>query len=232
MKILLTRFGILTFAVYAQVGFGAAIVKVNMDSGSRTLVNASAVPLTNGSPTPANDGNGAVLQLGYYGSSTVGNNFLGTWTPITGAGGPNSAFSTTSIGDANANGAGSGTFAMNLVFDTLGTTSNVVPPVGQVLSLRIYDAISIAGASRFMSLSDDLWLWKPAGNPNDSTNIVNISLDDAGLKIQNASGTGSAIAPSGNISTNIPVVPEPTSAALLMLGLVSLAARRRRAAKV
>jgi hypothetical protein len=78
-----------------------------------------------------------------------------------------------------------------------------------------------------------LWNWKtPAVAPPS----ILISFDDAGL-VSRADGannrTPSAVAPTTtNLSTTNPATtPEPTSAALMMVGLVSLAARRRRQAK-
>ena len=228
MKTFVVRLAVLVLMLSARIAFGAAIVKVTMDSGSRTLldkVGAGAQAITGGTTS---DGDGAVLQLGYYTAATAGFNFAGTWIGITGKGGANSAFNTVSIGDRNADGAGDGTFAFTLlVFDTLSTTSNVVPPVGAIVAFRIYNAKTIATSTFFMSLSDDSWIWPPAGNPGDMTNTLTISLDDPSLRVQNSSGTGSTLAPAGNIGANIPV-PEPSSQMLLLGGAIGLLLCRRK----
>ena len=75
----------------------ASIATINFDSGSQTLFNSNhSSLLTGGSPTL--DGDGAVLQLGYFSGATglqpfgaAGN---GTWIALTGEGGANSKFST------------------------------------------------------------------------------------------------------------------------------------------
>ena len=210
MKTFVVRLAVLVLMLATRVAFGAPIVTVNMDSDVRTLldkVGAGAQPITGGTIA---DGDGAVLQVGYYTGATPGNNFIGTWIGITGKGGSNSAFNTTSIGDFNSSGAGDGTFGMTLVFDP---TSNVVPPVGAIVALRIYNAKTIAASSFFMSLSDNSWVWPQAAEPPSNPSL-NISLASSTLRVQNSSGTGSTISPSGNIAANIPV-PEPSSQMLL-----------------
>src|SRR6516162_2581047 len=112
---------------------------VAFDSGSQTLGNQSAVPLSGGSPTL--DGDGDVLQLGYYSAATTANNFLGTWIPLSGAGSANTAvipqgnnhanpqnitYNQTSTGDLMVNGAGNATFAISLDFVAGNATSGII----------------------------------------------------------------------------------------------------------
>src|SRR5947207_2446042 len=64
------------FTVRAQVQ-----ETVNLDSGSQTVFDQGNTALTGGT---ASDGNGAVLQLGYFTTSTP--SFSGTFVPLTGEG--------------------------------------------------------------------------------------------------------------------------------------------------
>ena len=112
----------------AVIQFASAqdTTRVSFDSGSQTLFNNLSTALTGGSTT---DGNGAVLQLGYF----TGVNFTGTFVPLSGEGSLNTAiisgsnssetYNHTSIGDLTTNGAGDGTFALFLDFASGSATS-------------------------------------------------------------------------------------------------------------
>jgi len=79
------------------IAFGSLTTQVSFDSGSFLVLNLGGVtPLTAGNLSA--NGDGAVLQLGYYSSATVSNNFLGTWIPLTGEGSLNTGGSTDSSG--------------------------------------------------------------------------------------------------------------------------------------
>jgi hypothetical protein len=112
---------------------------VSFDSGGLQVFdqNTGAMnPLTGGTTA---DGNGTVLQLGYYDAATTANNFLGNWVPLSGETSLNTAvipntgippqnpsgehYNQTSIGDMNASGAGNGTFAISLDFVAGNATS-------------------------------------------------------------------------------------------------------------
>jgi hypothetical protein len=146
------------------------------------------------------------LQLGYF----TGAPFTSTWVPLTGSGGANSAFSTTSIGDITANGAGDGSFAMNLNF-TLGSgTSGVSLPANLTqLAIRFFNNTTIAGSTFYNTVTDSTWLWKTPATPPAS---VDISLANLGLVWEG--GVNSAF------HTTIPTaIPEPSVLALVALGL-------------
>ena len=127
---------------------------VTFDSGSQTMFNQGSTPLTG---ETAADGDGAVLQLGYFTVNTA--SFQGTWVPLSGEGSLNTAviigsapvetYNHTSIGDLTAQGAGDGTFAMSLNFILgSGTSDNSLPPAGTQLALRFYNGTTI-GSSTF-----------------------------------------------------------------------------------
>ena len=223
MKKFQTAAGFLCAIAFIATTQAASIVTVNFDSGSLTLGNASGSILSGGTTA---DGNGDVLQLGYFSNGTAGSPFAGTWVPLSGSGSLNTAFSTTSIGDANANGAGDGTFALSLTF-TAGssTTGNSFPLAGTPVGIRFYDGLSIATSTHYETIMDSLWKWvDPAVPP---TNVpVTISFDDVGLKAESSGGYAPTFA-GGKLTTAV-ATPEPTSALLLGMGAAGLLARRRR----
>lgn len=208
---------------------GATLVSLFIDSGNRVLRNQSGTALTGGSTSVNFDG--AVLQVGYFSSATVGNNFAGNFIPLTGQG---SLFNVqTTIGDSVLNGGDNGSiFSDRLDIVTGlngGANDGLLPAANTPLSIRFYNATTIGASTFFETVSNNLWLWKaPAAAPNNPT--VNLFFDSAGLVAR----SGAVVAaPGTNINTNTPTAaPEPTSAALLMVGLVSLASRRRRVAKL
>lgn len=205
------------------------VTTVNFDSGGRLVVNSNgATPLFGGTPA---DNDGAVLQLGYFTTSTAADLFSGVFVPLTGEGSLNTTFANTRIGDQTLNGGTDGRFALSLNF-TAGNagTGNSLPAANTLLAIRFYNATTIGASSFFQTVADIAWLWKSPSNPASN---VSLSLDDGGLKLQSNPGAASP-ATGTPIATTIPTAaaPEPTSAALLMVGLVSLASRRRRVAKV
>jgi len=70
------------------------------------------------------------------------------------------------------------------------------------------------------------------GDITDLTNVAGTALVAGAHIVVGSFPKGTSTAGSAPNFGLAPIVPEPTSAALLMVGLVSLAARRRRAAKV
>ncbi len=196
----------------------AVTTVITMDSGSQTMTNNAGAALSGG--TTAN-GNGTVIQLGYFTGATAANNFSGTWVPLTGAGSANTAYNTTSIGDLNANGAGDGTFAFdNLVFDpaVAGQNQNLPGSTTIPLAIRFYNTTTTGAATEINTVSSDLWLWKTPAAPSPLPPTINISLDDAGLEWQNG--------PSSAFKTT--AVPEPSRILLGMMGLAFVGLRRRR----
>ncbi len=234
-KNILILVGALTIA--ANVSRASLTTQVTFDSGSQTVFSLNGVtPLTAG--VGSVNGDGAVLQLGYYSAATAANNFLGTWVPLTGEGSANTGGSTdsaggttfnhTSIGDAvNDGGAGAGQFALSLKFDAgVANTSNNLPLSTAIpLSIRIYNGTSIASSTHFNAVSRDSWLWQLPAEPAPFPPTIAISLDQSGLEWQSISVSGQ---PGSTAFTTSIAVPEPSSMLLAGLGLASLVARRRR----
>ena len=215
---------------------------VSFDSGSHMIYDQNTAAMNPLSGGTALNGNGDVLQLGYYDGATTANNFAGNWVPLSGEGSLNTAvvpnqgsptplptgetYNQTSIGDVTANGAGNGTFAISLDFVVGNALSgNSLPPSTTIpLALRFYNGTSIATSTSYNVVSDDLWLWK---TPNTPPVNVTISLEDPNLDWLSVDLGEGANTP---FHTTIPV-PEPTTvaaAAVCAVSLIISALRRRR----
>ena len=208
---------------------------VSFDSGEQMMLDQNNVPLTAG---PVGDGNGAVLQLGYYSTATAANNFSGTWIPLSGEGSLNTAiifgssppemYNQTSIGDLTVRFAGPATFALQLSFRQGDPTSgNSLPSSTTIpLALRFYNNTTIGTSTHYNVVSDDDWLWE---NPAPQVNTIDISLNDVGLEWQSIF-EGQAATTAFHTSIPLAAVPEPGSiaAAILAGATVLLGALRRR----
>lgn len=206
-----------TLASCAGLSAQVLTIGLNIDSGSYTLKNSdNLTPLSGGLPAVVGDGD--VVQIGYYTAATSGNLFAGTWVPLTGNGGANSDFATTSIGDNPDAGAGDGSFAFAAGGTTAGdtylnfvqgsSTSGVMPGNGQIMSVRFYNGTAVATSTAYGVASDADWAWM---SPSSAPLNMNFSLDDPAVTwFNNQIGyTGTALA-----------VPEPSVAALVALGLL------------
>jgi hypothetical protein len=194
----------------------------NTLAGSFYSDAAKTILLSEG--TPEINGDGFVLQLGYYDQATTANNFLGTWVPLTGEGSANTAFNTTSIGDDEANvGLGDGLFSFTTTFVVgSGTSGNNLPSSTAIpLAIRFYNSDSIATATAYGAVSNDAveWLWKTPAF--DDTAVIDIAVDPttAGTLEWQGGGTG--------YYTNQPI-PEPSAVCLAGLALAGLAFQRRK----
>lgn len=219
-------------------------IQINFDSGSQFLFDQLISKLN---PGTAGDGDGAVIQLGFYDNASTGNNFLGTWHAMTGMGSLNiggntggsvpRAFNTTSIGDIGGGAApdGSGIFGFSLVFDssTANTFIDLPDSTSRPLSIKFFDGTTLfdgvtprgTDAHYYNVVSNDAWLWKIPTVPAPLPPIINMSLSDPNLEWQSvAQGQSAGTA----FHTSIAIVPEPSVALLGGLGLAALAARRRR----
>jgi hypothetical protein len=216
---------------------------------SQANTTAAGTPLSQGVVTANTDG--MLIQLGYYSAATAGNNFAGTWIPITGFG---SALHT-SIGDtSDLSGAGDGIgdFVASFGGAFLSTTSVQVypgvppnpgtyvtqssvpitttqPPNNQIMSIRFYDTTT-GTSGNYNAVSANDWLWAvPTTAGGGAT--VSFSLSDAfqgvtAALLFEASGAGN------DFRTVIPVpIPEPSTFALLGLGALGVVVGNRRRSK-
>ena len=202
---------------------------VSFDSGSQAVFNVDGTtPLSGGT---AADGDGFVLQLGYYSNATVNNWFAGTFIPLAGEGAANSAivpnsspaitYNQISIGDLTSNGAGDGTFALSLVFSPGDpNTGNNLPPANTPLALRFFNSTTIGTSTHYNAVSSNSWQWVTPATPPGA---VTISLDDP-LAWYSIVVEGQ---PNSAFSTSV-AVPEPSTYALLATGIGALAFIRRR----
>ena len=215
--------------------YGAQQVQVTLDSGSQIVSGQLSGSLN---PGTGADGDGAIIQLGFYDAATTGSNFAGTWHPLTGLGSLNTggdtgsglAFNTTSIGDIGGGAApgGSGIFGFSLLFDNTvaGTFNDLPASVTIPLAIKFYDGASFGTSNYFNVVSNDAWLWKFPAVPAPLPPTINISLNDPGLEWQSIAVAGQSA--STAFHTSLPAVPEPTGAALGALGFALLSLRRRR----
>lgn len=188
-------------------------VKFNTD-GPLLLDNLSN-PLSAGG---AGNGDGFAVELGYYDTASISNNFAGNWVPMTGQNSLNTAFSTTSIGDGF--GDPGELYATYIFRSSLPNTYMSLPPNTTIpLSLRFYNAVLISNATLYNAVSNDLWLWKTPGETSPIPPVIEMSLTQSNLEW--AGGAPSAF------KTTL-AVPEPTTAVLLAAGVLGLTWRRRR----
>ena len=189
-------------------------------NGGMGVLGADFTPLTGGNLSV--EGDGAVVQLGYFDSATLENPFGGNFIALTGIGGSNSAYSSTSIGDTLAflgDPAVAGYFAQEFLFEVGSPTSGVnLPAAGAMLAIRFYNAPTIAASTHYNSVtSTDLaWKWVAPAFPTSPGAAL---LDSHALIWQDAANPG---------ATTI-AVPEPAAyAALLGMATLGLVAMRRR----
>ncbi len=188
----------------------AATIQISLSTSGVFLKNIAGVNLDSGG---AVDGDGTILQLGYYSSSTVANPFAGSWIPITG---PGTTYQTT-IGDSGNRGDGS----LKLLFEmTQGSLSFTEPSVGTPLSLRFYDGTTIANSGFFNAVSNTEggFNWAAPAVPN-STAILNLTLITTGDVWQDGPGS--------SYRTTI-AIPEPSCGIILTLVTGLVVTRRRR----
>ena len=222
---------LLLICCLANRTYAGSQTQVNFDSGTQFMYNFGGTLLSAGT---AADGDGTVIQLGYYDGATVANKFAGTWHALTGAGSLNTggntgsglAFNTTAIGGIGGGAApgGSGIFGFSLVFDSAVTgTFNDLPGSTTIpLAIKFYDGASIAASSYFNVVSNAAWLWKTPISPDPLPPTINLSFDDAGLQWQSIAVAGQS--GSTAFHTSIATVPEPDTifGALTCLATIGL----------
>jgi PEP-CTERM motif len=178
-----------------------------LNSVGSELLNIDGIPLTAGIQNI--DGDGTILQVGYYTMATSLNPFLGEWVAMTGPGTPY----VTTVGDG---GRLAGRFKTISLLEA-GTFSFVEPAAGTPLTLRFYDSTTISSSTYFnaVSTTSGSFNWVAPSTPQSGTGLA-LPAADAVWQ----AGAGSAF------RTTIPI-PEPSSVAILVLGMGALAMRRR-----
>ena len=156
------------------------------------------------------DGDGTLLQLGYYTLATILDPFAGDWVAMTG---PGTSYLTT-IGDSGNGPAGS--IKLGVLF-TAGSLGFETPAVGTPLALRFYDSTSIATSNYFNAVSETTgaFNWVAPAEPKSTANLTFLT---SGVVWQDG--------PSSSYRTTI-AVPEPSCILLSILSLGALAVRRR-----
>ena len=207
-------------------------VDISFNSGSVNVYNSNGSTLLSGGSTA--DGNGAVLELGYYSSGTTLNPFAGTFVALTGAESSNTAtvpgsselMNQTSIGDNNINGAGDGTFAIGVSFVVGSNSGFNLPSAGVPLVIKFFNNTTVAGSTFYNVVANTSnWLWAtPGTSPNEP--VINMSLDDAGLSWYSVAVAGQAGTTA--FDTTVALIPEPTSMALLGAGMLMMGSMVRR----
>lgn len=199
---------ILLFLSSQTLIYGAS-TRVNFGIQSDTLKDLNGTSLTAGTSA---DGDGTILQLGYYTAATTGNPFAGDWVAMTG---PGTSYQTT-MGDSGNN--PNGTFKLEVLF-TQGSYSFAEPAVGTPLALRFYNTTSLAGSTYFNAVTDTTggFNWVAPADPT-STAGLSLGLSSVGIVWQDGSGS--------SFRTTI-AVPEPSCFLLGVLSLGALAVRRR-----
>lgn len=216
----------LAFSLVSVSISDAAIVTFTIDSTGYLIQNSTGTNLTAGTSA---DFDGAIVQVGYFSSATLGNNFSGTWVPLTGIGGSSGVL--TSIGDAGNSGAGN-IFTNPLNIDT--TIATNTPTVGTPLAIRFYDNTAFSGpnaATKYATVSNTtagLWTWPTPGS-GATIPTVSMFLGDSGLVVADASNLVSGT-PNNFIrtTTNIAAVPEPSTFTFGALAALAAAGTRRR----
>lgn len=185
----------------------AATTQITLAANNVVFKNNGGVALSSGT---AADGDGTILQLGYYTAATIADPFAGNWVPMTG---PGTSFQTT-MGDSGNN--PNGVFKLSLLF-TAGSLGFTAPPDGTPLALRFYDSNSIATSTYFNAVSDTtgVFNWASPAEPKSTADLLFLT---SGVVWQDG--------PSSSFRTTI-AVPEPSCLLLGSLGLGALAVRRR-----
>ncbi|HEY4281910.1 MAG TPA: PEP-CTERM sorting domain-containing protein [Chthoniobacterales bacterium] len=204
---------------------------VSMDSGGFQLFNQASTLLNGGT---AADGDGAVLQLGYF----TGANFTGSFIALTGEGSlntgtipdasPAETMNKTSIGDLTNQGGANGEFwlpELDFVSGSL-TSGNNLPANNTQLAIRIYNGTTIASSTFYNTVTDSLWKWVTPATP---PTVATLSLADSGLVWESiVRGMNANTAFHTSIAT---AIPEPTTITSMLIGaglLCGAIIRRRR----
>jgi hypothetical protein len=143
---------------------------------SKPLRNREGIALSAGL---AGEGDGVLLELGYFDAGTPDAPFVGKFVALTGAASAEAALRTTSIGDSG--GGPAGTFSLSTSFNAGAVVFQGAPPEpGTPLVIRFFDGKTVADSTAYNVVSGGAnWQWKaPAEAPGA---FVILSMADSGL---------------------------------------------------
>jgi hypothetical protein len=166
---------------------------------SKPLRNSEGTALSAGL---AGEGDGVLLELGYFDAGTPESPFVGKFVALTGAASSEPALRTTSIGDAG--GGAAGTFSISTSFNAGAVVFQGAPPEpGTPLVIRFFDGKTVADSKAYNVVSGGAnWQWKaPAEAPGA---FVILSMADSGLVWQGGAAS--------SFKTTIPGPPPAISA--------------------
>lgn len=217
----------------SSIGLQAATFVISASSTTRWQ-DAGGVDLTRGDSST--DGDGAVVQIGYFmGVSstkdplTYSASDWSAFTPITGLGSPNSTAFDTTIGDNVGNpgtNSPAGTYSLGITYNDMvhSGLADPIPPAVR-LGIRVFDTTAdSSGNFNTVTRANDAWV---LSKPHDDL----APGDDPQLVINGATPSGELAWQDGGANafkTTINPVPEPSSSALLGLGFAALLLRRRK----
>ena len=146
------------------------------NTASTPLLDAAQNPLPIGSSA---DGDGAIIQLGYYTSGTASSPFSGTFVPLTGPDSANTAFRTTSVGDSGGGPAGRLSLVCNFVQDA-SDSGQKLPAPNTPLVVRFLNGKTPVLSSAYNEVTGgSSWLWQtPSSAP---WTVLCLSLSDPDL---------------------------------------------------
>ena len=220
------KYGLLTITLL-QTLCSAASISIDIQSGEKSLRDELGNPLSGGNPGV--NGDGTQVVLGYYADSapatpfgSAGIDAISSFVALTGSGSPFGINFT--IGDVVSNSTGNGELFLDAFSISTGIADGILPSAGKPLVVRFFNT-----AQTFVldvSNTSGLWNWQ---TPAVVAPTVSINFDDAGLVVRGVGQNNRTTLAAGPAPQTLnSVVPEPTSAALVMVGLLSFAARRRR----
>lgn len=208
----------LVFTGSIAISYAASSSYFLTNNESTTIKDSAGVALTSGVGTV--QGDGAIIQLGYFSTST--NSFSGTWTAIAGVGSLNPSLNPR-VGDFDTQSdIPDGFFSISVTFDDGNGTDVGIPAADTQLAIRFYDTTSEAGLATadYNTVTNDLWTFNALADPAPTKRTLDIT-QASGTTVWQDGGANA-------FKTTITPVPEPSSAALLGLGMAALLLRRRK----
>lgn len=183
----------------------SAMTLRNLEDGNR-FKDSSGVDLDAGVSTV--NGDGDLVQLGYFSTNTA--SFEGTWNVVY----------EFRIGDFYLQSGSSpvpdGEFLARAEFDD---TSPGLPASDTQMAMRFYDGTDTA-TSNYNTVTHSEWKFLTPADPTPSDRDFDVN-DGSGTLVWQDGGANA-------FKTTITPVPEPSSAALLGLGMTALLLRRRK----